>query len=75
LIGQQHGRCTDQTIPAFIVHRVDHSWRHIPWWLLAFYAYIGFEDMMNIAEEIKQPEKILPKAILLAMVITTLCSI
>jgi amino acid transporter len=39
---------------------------------LAFYAYIGFEDMVNIAEEIKRPEKILPIAILLALVIATL---
>ena len=39
---------------------------------LAFFAFIGFEDMVNIAEEIKQPEKILPKAILLALAIATL---
>lgn len=39
---------------------------------LAFYAYIGFEDMVNIAEEIKQPEKVLPVAIVLALVIATL---
>jgi APA family basic amino acid/polyamine antiporter len=38
---------------------------------LAFYAFIGFEDMVNIAEEIQQPEKVLPKAILLAMIIST----
>jgi amino acid transporter len=39
---------------------------------LAFYAYIGFEDMVNIAEEVRQPETILPKAILLALVVSTL---
>ena len=39
---------------------------------LAFFAFIGFEDMVNIAEEIKQPEKTLPKAILLAIAIATL---
>lgn len=39
---------------------------------LAFFAFIGFEDMVNIAEEIKQPEKTLPKAILLALAIATL---
>ena len=38
---------------------------------LAFFAFIGFEDMVNIAEEIKQPEKTLPKAILLAIAIAT----
>ena len=39
---------------------------------LAFFACVGFEDMVNIAEEIKQPEKVLPLAIILAMLITTL---
>jgi len=39
---------------------------------LAFYAYIGFEDMVNIAEEIQQPEKVLPVAIVAALVIATL---
>ncbi len=39
---------------------------------LAFYAYIGFEDMVNIAEEIRRPERVLPIAILLALVISTL---
>lgn len=39
---------------------------------LAFYAYIGFEDMVNIAEEIKRPEKVLPTAILLAVLVSTL---
>lgn len=38
---------------------------------LAFYAFIGFEDMVNMAEEIKNPEKTLPKAIILALVVTT----
>ena len=38
---------------------------------IAFYAFIGFEDMVNMAEEIKRPEKTLPVAIVLALVITT----
>lgn len=38
---------------------------------LAFYAYIGFEDMVNLAEETQQPERTLPKAIILALVIAT----
>lgn len=37
---------------------------------LAFFALIGFEDMANLAEEIKRPEKNLPRGILLALVIT-----
>jgi basic amino acid/polyamine antiporter, APA family len=39
---------------------------------LAFYAFIGFEDMVNVAEEVKDPVKVMPKAILLALIIATL---
>lgn len=38
---------------------------------LAFYAFIGFEDIVNIAEEVKRPEKNLPYAIILALIIST----
>jgi len=38
---------------------------------LAFYAYVGFEDMVNLAEEIKDSKRNLPLAILLAMAIAT----
>lgn len=39
---------------------------------VAFYAFIGFEDMVNVAEEVKQPEKNLPRGIIIALVVTTL---
>jgi len=39
---------------------------------LAFYAFIGFEDMVNIAEEVKEPAKTFPVAIILALAISTL---
>jgi len=39
---------------------------------LAFFAFIGFEDMVNIAEEVKNPQHNLPAAILLALLIATL---
>jgi len=39
---------------------------------LAFYAYIGFEDMVNMAEEVKEPERTLPKAIVAAIIISSL---
>ena len=38
---------------------------------LAFYAFIGFEDMVNLAEETKEPRKNLPRAIAVAMVVST----
>lgn len=37
---------------------------------LAFYAYIGFEDMVNVAEEVKDPHITMPLAILLCVVIS-----
>ena len=38
---------------------------------LAFYAFIGFEDMVNVAEEVEHPERNLPLGILIALVIST----
>jgi APA family basic amino acid/polyamine antiporter len=39
--------------------------------LLAFFAFVGFEDMANVAEEVKDPVRTLPRAILLTLVIAT----
>jgi APA family basic amino acid/polyamine antiporter len=38
---------------------------------LAFYAFIGFEDMVNVAEEAKNPQRTMPLAILFALVGST----
>jgi basic amino acid/polyamine antiporter, APA family len=38
---------------------------------LVFFAYVGFEDIANIAEETKNSRRILAKAFILAVVITT----
>ena len=38
---------------------------------LAFFAFIGFEDMVNVAEEVRDPTRTLPRAILLAIGVTT----
>ena len=40
--------------------------------LLTYYAFIGFEDMVNVAEEVKDVRRTLPRAIILTLVITTL---
>ena len=52
------------------------SWGALPGVMLgaflAFYAFIGFEDMVNLVEEVKQPRQTLPKAILLAIGISLL---
>lgn len=38
---------------------------------LAFYAFIGFEDMVNVAEEVRDPERNMPRAILWAIGVST----
>ncbi len=38
---------------------------------IAFYAFIGFEDMVNVAEEVIAPERTLPLAIVAALVLST----
>jgi amino acid transporter len=38
---------------------------------IAFFAFIGFEDMVNIAEEVKQPQQTIPRGILLAFLVST----
>ncbi|MAU52384.1 MAG: amino acid permease [Roseovarius sp.] len=38
--------------------------------VLAFFAFIGFEDIVNMAEEVRTPERTLPRAILLSLAIT-----
>ncbi len=38
---------------------------------IAFYAYIGFEDLANLAEECKNPKRDLPRAILVAIAVST----
>jgi APA family basic amino acid/polyamine antiporter len=39
--------------------------------VLTFYAFIGFEDMMNVSEEVKNPRRNFPIAVVAALVITT----
>jgi len=38
--------------------------------VLIFFAFIGFEDMANVAEEVRKPHKTIPRAIILSIVIT-----
>lgn len=37
---------------------------------LAFYAFIGFEDMVTLAEEVRDPRSKLPQALILAIAVT-----
>jgi len=40
--------------------------------VLTFFAFIGFEDMLNVSEEVKSPERTLPWAIIIALTIATI---
>lgn len=40
--------------------------------VLTFYAFVGFEDMLNVAEEVKDVRRTFPIALLTALVIATL---
>ena len=37
---------------------------------LAFYAFIGFEDLVNMAEEVKHPRRTMPVGILISVLVT-----
>lgn len=39
--------------------------------LLAFFAFIGFEDLANVVEEAKMPHRDIPRAMVLTLVIST----
>lgn len=39
--------------------------------VLAFYAFVGFEDLLNLAEEVKNPQKTMPWGIILAVLCAT----
>lgn len=40
--------------------------------VLTFFSFIGFEDLLNVAEEVKQPRRNLPLGLLLALGLVTL---
>ena len=40
--------------------------------VLSFFAFIGFEAMANVAEEVRNPKKTIPRAIILSVIISAL---
>ncbi|QRK04436.1 amino acid permease [Archangium violaceum] len=40
--------------------------------VLTFFSFIGFEDILNVAEEVKRPRVVLPLGLMLALLIATL---
>jgi len=39
--------------------------------ILTFFSFLGFEDMLNVAEEVKRPERTIPVALIGAMIIAS----
>ena len=39
---------------------------------IIFFAYIGFENLVNLSEEVKNPKKTLPKALVISLIISTI---
>jgi amino acid transporter len=39
--------------------------------VLTFFSFIGFEDMLNVAEEVKEPERTMPWGIVIALAMAT----
>lgn len=40
--------------------------------VLAFYAFIGFEDMVDVTEEVRSPRRVMPWAIVLTLLLVTM---
>jgi amino acid transporter len=60
-------------LSSFLPPAEPEAWRHIfIGAFLAFYAYIGFEDIVKVSEEVIEPGKTLPKGILLTLLISTI---
>lgn len=57
--GAESGAWTTATLPVFSTV------------VLCFYAFLGFEDMVNVAEEVKDPSRTMPRAILATLGIST----
>lgn len=48
------------------------AWQGVlPGAFLAFYAFIGFEDIVTVAEEVTDPARTVPRAILIAIALST----
>jgi amino acid transporter len=62
------------SLPAVLPERLDGDMLHgvMAGAFLAFYAMIGFEDMVNVAEEVRDVRRTITIAIILTLVITTL---
>jgi len=64
------GGSSEASITRTLSESADVSWTGIAQGAaLGFFAFIGFEDMVNVAEEVKDPERNMPRAILTALAV------
>lgn len=51
----------------------DHGWRAVTTGaFIAFFAFLGFEDIVNVGEEVHNPSRNLPLAVILSLLISAL---
>lgn len=63
---------TDRSVYLQLVSFDQKSWQNIIFGaFIAFYAFIGFEDIVNVAEEVKNPRKTLVWGLLLSVAISS----
>ncbi len=71
LFGLFHGDLQKVSLANFIPHDLSALHKILLGSFLAFYAFIGFEDIVKISEEVVEPKKTLPRAIIIALLLTT----
>ena len=71
-VSGDHLASLPERLPELLPHSNLSAWTGImAGSFLGFYAFIGFEDMVNVAEEVKRPSVTIPIAIGLAMLLAT----
>jgi amino acid transporter len=40
--------------------------------VLTFFSFVGFEDMINVIEEVKEPRRIFPRGLIISLIVVTL---
>ncbi len=66
------GFLTNFTVDVSITHLTSNIYPILAAAALIFFAFIGFEDVVNVAEETKKAKKIIPKALVIAIFITAI---
>ncbi|MBD3636352.1 MAG: amino acid permease [Crocinitomicaceae bacterium] len=72
VVGSDHLTSVPEKLPELLPGFVFSDWQAIAAAaFLAFFAFIGFEDMVNVSEEARNPQRDMPRAIIISLVILT----